>query len=468
MPQEIGLIGLGRIGHNLALNMIENDVSVKAWDHSSKACNKISSNSPRLKISTSIEELIDTLKYPRRVMLLVPSGDSSEQCIIKLSSFLRQGDLIIDSGNAHFRDTERRQGHLASQGIQFLGLGISGGVQGARHGPSIMAGGTISAWKKVSPILEAISARANGSPCAGYIGEGGAGHFIKIVHNGIEYAIMQILADVFELLSKGCGMPADKIAEIFYALNSGATASYLVEASAKISASKEEGGKLFLIDNVDDRAEQKGTGFWAVEAAFEMGVSIPTIAAAVQFRTISNEDRLIKIEKKSPPDGDSAPPFLPEEIVPLISPGIACAISSAYAQGFSLISAAKDNFGVIINRGRVAQIWRSGCILRGEMVNLIADSLHNECGHLNILSSSHLQPLVQEGIIPLRELVKAGLTVGLPLPGLGTAAGYIDSLNQSRLSTRFIQLQRDYFGDHGFRRIGQNAMEHGPWNQDDS
>ena len=468
MSQEIGLIGLGRIGHNLALNMIEHNVSLRAWDHSTNTCNRVRTICPELQISNSIEELIDTLSSPRRIMLLLPSGDNSEQCIKKLSNILEQGDLIIDSGNAHFRDTERRQSRLAKQGIQFLGLGVSGGVQGARNGPSIMAGGTTKAWGEVSPILESISARANGPPCAGYIGEGGAGHFIKIVHNGIEYAVMQILADVFELLYKGCRMHADKIAEIFYTLNSGSTASYLMEASAKVSAIRERGKKAFLIDFVDDRAEQKGTGSWAVEAAFELGVSVPTIAAAVQFRTISNEARLIKHEKNNPTDNISAPTFLPKEVTPFIKSGIACAIASAYAQGFSLINAARDQFGTTINLCRIAQLWRSGSILRGEMINLIAESLHGESNYANILSTSHIQPLISEGIIPLRELVKTGLSVGLPLPGLSSASEYIDSLNQLQLSTRFIQLQRDYFGNHGFRLIGQDTLENGPWNQDDS
>jgi len=467
MPNEIGLIGLGRMGQNLAENMVEHDIAVQAWDHSSNVLNKVRTLLPGLPLSAKIEELIEALPTPRCVMLMVPSGDAVEQCLTSLSGLLGQGDIIIDSGNSHYRDTERRQDLLSSQGIHLLGLGISGGPDGARFGPSLMAGGPVEAWRQAGPILETISARAEDAPCAGYIGERGAGHFIKIVHNGIEYAIMQILADVFELLSQGCKMPPEEVAKTFYALNSGVTAGFLVETSGHVSAAKDEAGTGFLIDTVDDRADQKGTGFWAVEAAFDMGVAVPTIAAAVQFRAFSAEDRFRNAATKDVNEDTSLPSLQPDDVIPLIGPGVACAMASAFAQGFSLIGAAKDNFGAKIDRHLVARLWRSGCILRGEMVNRIADNQGPEPESLDLLRSDSLRPLVAEGIEPLRDLLKAALSAGFPVPGLASAAGYIDASIQSQLSTRFIQLQRDYFGDHGFRRIGQDGLIHGPWHRDD-
>jgi 6-phosphogluconate dehydrogenase len=467
MSNEIGLIGLGRMGRNLAANMRERGIVVQAWDHSADVRTKVKAALPDLLLNATIEVLIEALSPPRCVMLVVPSGDAVEQTLTSLSGILREGDVIIEAGNSHYRDTERRQDLLSSQGIHLLGLGVSGGLDGARFGPSLMAGGSAAAWQRADPILETIAARAEGDPCAGYIGEGGAGHFTKIVHNGIEYAIMQILADVFELLSKGCKIPAEEIAKTFHALNAGATAGFLVEASAHVAASRDEAGTGFLVDSVDDSADQKGTGYWAVEAAFDMGVGVPTIAAAVQFRSLSAEDSFRRPAPVDTPGDKPLRSLSPDDVIPQIGSGVACAMASAFAQGFSIIGGAKDNFGAKINRRRIAQLWRSGCILRGDMVNRIADNQDHEPEGFNLLRSDCLQPLVAKGIEPLREMVRAALSVGLPVPGLSSAAGYVDALNQPRLSTRFIQLQRDYFGDHGFHRIGQDELIHGPWHRDD-
>jgi 6-phosphogluconate dehydrogenase len=467
MPDAIGLIGLGRMGRNLAANMIEHDIAVQAWDRSSNVLNKVRTLLPGIPLSANIEELIEALPTPRCVMLMVPSGDAVEQCLMSLSGLLGQGDIIIDSGNSHFRDTERRQERLSSQGIHLLGLGISGGLDGARFGPSIMAGGPIEAWRQAGPIFETISARAGDAPCAGYIGEGGAGHFVKMVHNGIEYAIMQILADVFELLSQGCKMPPEEIAKTFHALSSGVTAGFLVETSAHVAAAKNETGTGFLIDTVDDRADQTGTGYWAVETAFNLGIAVPTIAAAVQFRAFSAEDRFRNAAIEDGNEGTHFPSLQPNDVIPLIGPGVACAMASAFAQGFSLMGAAKDNFGGRIDRHLIARLWCSGCILRGEMVNRIADNQGPEPESFDLLRSDSLRPLVAEGIEPLRDLLKAALSSGLPVPGLASAGGYIDASSQSQLSTRFIQLQRDYFGYHGFRRTGQDGLVHGPWHRGD-
>ena len=467
MSDEISLIGLGRMGRNLAANMMEHGIAVQAWDQSANVRTEVGTFLPDLPLSGDIEELTGSLSPPRCVMLMVPSGDAVEQCLTTLSGLLGRGDVIIDCGNSHYHDTERRQDSLSNQGIHLLGLGVSGGLDGARYGPSLMAGGPAAAWQRTGPLLETIAARAEGEPCAGYLGEGGAGHFIKIVHNGIEYAIMQILADVFDVLSQGCGMPAEEIAKTFHALNSGTTAGFLVEASEHVAASRDEAGTGFLVDSVDDRADQKGTGHWAVEAAFDLGVAVPTIAAAVQFRTLSAEDRL-RSDAMEDMAGDALHHSLsPDDVIPLIGSAVACAMASAFAQGFSLIGAAKDDFGAKIDRRRVALLWRSGCILRGEMVNGIADSLDREPECFDFLRSDWFQPLVAKGVEPLRDMLTAALSVGLPVPGLSSAAGYVDALSQSRLSTRFIQLQRDYFGDHGFRRIGQDVLVHGPWHRDD-
>lgn len=467
MSDEIGLIGLGRMGRNLAANMRDHGIVVRAWDHSVNVRTDVGGRLPDLPLSATIGELIEALSPPLCVMVMVPSGGAVEQCLTTLSGLLEKGDVIIEAGNSHYRETERRQDLFSSHGIDLLGLGVSGGLDGARFGPSLMAGGPAAAWQRAKPILEPIAARAGGEPCAGYIGEGGAGHFIKTVHNGIEYAIMQILADVFELLSQGCKMPAEEIAKTFHALNEGATAGFLVEASAHIAASQDEAGTGFLIDSVDDRADQKGTGRWAVEAALDYNIAVPTIAAAVQFRSLSAGDSLRRATSEDMPADKPLRSLSPDDVIPQIGSGVACAMASAFAQGFSLIGAAKNDFGAKINGRRIAQLWRSGCILRGDIVNRIADNKAPEPEEFDLLRSDCLQPLVAKGMVPLREMVRAAISAGLPVPGLSSAAEYVDALSQSKLSTRFIQLQRDYFGGHGIRRIGQDELLHGPWQRDD-
>lgn len=465
MTDKIGLIGLGRMGRNLAANMLERGIAVQAWDQSDNVRNEVGEYLPDLTVMDAIEDLIEALPCPRCLMLMVPSGDEVEQSLTTLTGLLEPGDVIIEAGNSHYRDTERRQDLLSGKCVYLLGVGVSGGLDGARHGPSLMAGGPAVAWQRARPILETIAARTNGNPSAGYLGTGGAGHFIKTVHNGIEYAIMQILADVFEILSQGCGMPGGEIGKIFQALNSGATAGFLVEASEHAAASRDDEGTGFLVDFIDDRADQKGTGYWAVEAAFDMGVAVPTIAAAVQFRSLSAGNRHGNDAPKVTPIDKTHHSFSTDDVIPLIGPGVACAMASSFAQGFCLIGAAKDNFGAKIDLHHVARLWQSGCILRGEMINGLADSLKPESECLDILRSDPLHPLVAEGIGPLRGLVTAALSAGLPVPGISSAVGYIDALNQTKLSTRFIQLQRDYFGNHGVRRIGQDVLSHGPWHK---
>ena len=467
MSDEIGLIGLGRMGRNLAANMMAHDIAVRAWDQSTDVLAELQAVNPDLLLCGDIAELVKGLSPPRCVMLMVPDGDAVEECLAALSDVLEKGDVIIDSGNSHYRDTERRQNVLLNQGLHLLGVGVSGGVDGARHGPSFMGGGPATAWRRAGPILEAIAARAGGEPCAGYLGEGGAGHFVKMVHNGIEYAILQILADVFDLLSQGCGMKAEEVAETFSGLNSGPTAGFLVEASERVVASRDDAGTGFLIDAVDDRAEQKGTGRWAVQAAFDFGVAVPTLSAAVQFRDLSADDRLRGTVELDATGVAHQASLSPGDVNPLIGSAIACAMVSAFAQGFALITAAGEDFGAALDQHRIALLWRSGCILRGEMVNRIAESLAAEPQSLDLLGSDGLRPLVAEGIEPLRELSMAALSIGLPVPGLSTAAGYVDALRRSSLSTRFIQLHRDYFGAHGFRRIRQDVTVHGPWHGDD-
>ncbi len=467
MPNEIGLIGLGRMGRNLAANMAEHDIAVRGWDPSTGALAQACAANPNLLSCDTVAELVRALTPPRCVMLMVPDGYAVDQCLTELSGDLDKGDVVIDAGNSHYRDMERRQEDLLGQGVDLLGLGVSGGPAGALHGPALMAGGSAAAWQRARPVLESIAAQIDGDLCAAYLGEGGAGHFVKMVHNGIEYAILQILADVFDLLSRGCDLPAGEIAEIFTGLNSGPSAGFLIEASEHIVAARDETGEGFLIDAVDDRAAQNKTGRWAVEVAMEFGVAVPSIAAAVQFRALSADE-----PRREAQDGGASRPMrsslASDTVISFIGPGVGCAMASAFAQGFALIDAAEERFGEPLDRRRIASIWRSGCILRGEMVNRIAESLATEPQCPGLLGANGVRPLVAEGIEPLRELAVAAVSIGLPAPGLSTAAGYVNAIGRSPLSTRFIQLHRDYFGGHGFRRTGKDGLVHGPWHEDDN
>jgi len=466
MLSEIGLIGLGRMGRALAANMVGRGVAVRAWDSSKAARDTAGRGEQGIAICDDLAQLIKALAPPRAVMLAVPAGDAVEICLGALSGLLAAGDVIIDAGNSHYRDTERCQKDLAASGVDLVGLGVSGGPDGARLGSSLMAGGSAAAWRRIGPTLEAIAAHTDDGPCAGRLGAGGAGHFVKTVHNGIEYAIMQILADAFEILSQGCGMAAEDIAQAFHDLDTGASAGFLTALSAHVAAARDADGSAFLIDVANDRAGQTGTGRWAVEAALEFGVAVPTVAAAVEFRMLSAHDRLRREARDREATVIRPPALLRGETTPLLAPAIACAMASAFAQGFVLLAAATDRFGEAIDRRRVALIWRAGSILRGNMVDRIADAFADEPARVDLLGSARMRRLMADGITPLRRLAAAAISVGLPVPGLSSAVGYADASGKLRLSTRFVQLQRKRFGGHGFRRVGGEATADDAWRED--
>jgi 6-phosphogluconate dehydrogenase len=466
MSDEIGLIGLGRMGRNLAANFIENGIKVHGWDSSADVRAEVKGVQSGLFSYDDMAGLVAALPPPRCVMVMVPDGDAVEECLAALSGLLEKGDVLIDSGNSHYRDTHRRQLAFSDKGLDLVGLGISGGPGGARHGPSLMAGGPEKAWRRVGPMLETIAARVGDEPCAGLLGGAAAGHFVKMAHNGIEYAVMQILADIHEILSGGCGMAPERIAETFQVLNRGPTAGFLVEAVERVCASSAGPETGFLIDIVDDRADQNKTGRWAVEAAFDLGVAVPTIAAAVQFRTLSTADRLERAEQDDAAESPPLQPLAAAGILPLLGPAFALAQAVSFAEGFALMGAAQGCLGHALDKRRIALLWRAGCVLRSEMVNRIAASLEAEPECSGLLGADMFRPLVLEGLEPLRQMCSAAIAAGLPVPGLVSALGYAEALGRKRLSTRLIQMQRDYFGGHGFRLVGQEDLVHGPWHGD--
>jgi len=460
MNDDIGLIGLGRMGLGLAANMVSRGIRVHAWDPSPQARERAQGTKTGARTGAEVKlhdgpaALAAALPRHRCVMLMVPAGDAVDQCLETLSGLLDAGDVVVDAGNSHYSDTERRQAQLAAKGLDLLGLGVSGGPEGARVGPSLMAGGPAAAWRRAGPVLEAVAARAGDDACAGRLGAGGAGHFVKTAHNGIEYAVMQILADVHEILRVGCGLAPDAVAEAFDALDDGPTAGFLTAVSARVAAQPDNHGPGFLMDAVDDRAGQMGTGRWALEAALDLGVPVPTMAAAVAFRTLSSADRLRAEARDGRAAGAAAPPLVASDLLPLLAPALACALASAFAQGFALLAMAGDRFGAPLDLARIARLWRAGCILRGDMVARIADSLASEPGRCEILGSEGLRPLVADGMAPLGRVTAMALAAGLPAPGLASAHGYVAALGRDRLSTAMVQLQRDYFGGHGLRRAG--------------
>ncbi|QCO55634.1 NADP-dependent phosphogluconate dehydrogenase [Pseudorhodobacter turbinis] len=462
---EIGLIGLGTMGAMLALNIAEKGFAIAVWNRTTEVTQRFVANAgdlaPRITATQSLAELVRSLKAPRAIILMVPAGQPVDDQIAALTPLLDEGDMIIDAGNANFRDTNRRAQDAAKGGPQFLGIGVSGGEEGARHGPSIMGGGRAQDWARIEPVLQAIAAKYEGTPCATLMGEAGAGHFVKTVHNGIEYADMQMIAEVYGVMRDGMSMPAAAISGLFDGWNKGPLQSYLIEISAAVTAVVDQKTNRPIVDVILDRAGQKGTGRWTAIEAQHLSAPIPVIEAAVMARNTSArlEERL-----KGEARFGAAPQTLPEgALMPqdleaaMIAGKILC-----YAQGFALISAASDEFGWALPLPEIAKVWREGCIIRSAMLNDMAQALAEEPGR-NLIFAPFFADHLEKSHKALRKLVAQAALCGLPLPALASGLAWFDMMRTGRSTANMIQAQRDFFGAHGFERIDGGADHHGPW-----
>jgi len=460
---EIGLIGLGTMGAMLALNIAEKGFAISVWNRTTEVTHRFATEAgelaARITPTETLEALVDSIRSPRAIILMVPAGQAVDDQIAALRPLLDPEDLIIDAGNANFRDTNRRA--AAAEGHRFLGIGVSGGEEGARHGPAIMGGGDAADWDRVAPVLNAIAAKYEGAPCAGRMGEAGAGHFVKTVHNGIEYADMQMIAEVYGVMRDGMGMQAPAISDVLSAWNTGPLQSYLIEISAAVAGVTDEGTGHPILDVILDRAGQKGTGRWTVIEAQHLSAPIPVIDAAVTARNTSA--RLTERQAGEALFG-AAPRPLPADALTLeeLEQAMIAGKILCYAQGFALISAASEDFGWSLPLPDIARVWRAGCIIRSSMLNDMATALAQDSGR-NLMMAPFFAAHLTACHGALRKVVATGALHGLAVPALASGLAWFDMMRTARSTANMIQGQRDFFGAHGFERLDGGANHHGPW-----
>lgn len=462
---EIGLIGLGTMGAMLALNIAEKGFAISVFNRTTATTKSFFDASgdlaPRITPCDTLEALIASIAKPRAIILMVPAGEAVDEQIAALRPLLDKDDLIIDAGNANFNDTNRRAAEAASAGVPFLGIGVSGGEEGARHGPSIMGGGDKAHWDRVAHILRAISAKYDGTPCATWMGKGGAGHFVKTVHNGIEYADMQMIAEAYGVMRDGFGMTAAECAATFDRWNKGPLQSYLTEISGKVAAATDAKTGKAMLDVILDRAGQKGTGRWTAIEAQHLAAPIPVIEAAVTARNLSAQ---LDTRTEGEALFGAAPQRLAADALSLddLEAALIAGKILCYTQGFALLSAANPAFGWDLPLPEVARVWREGCIIRSSMLNDMASAL-SDAPDRNLMFAPFFTGLLQANHGALRRVVATSMTNGLPVPALSAALSYFDIMRTGRSTANMIQAQRDFFGAHGFERIGETGAHHGPW-----
>lgn len=459
---DIGIIGLAVMGQNLALNMDDHGFTVAVFNRTVEKVDRFMANEARgtkIIAAQSLEELIGALKKPRRVMLMVKAGPPVDEMIEKLTPLMEREDILIDGGNSHYQDSTRRMKELADKGLLFIGTGVSGGEIGARYGPSIMPGGSPAAWPYVKPIFQAIAAKvADGSPCSDWVGEEGAGHFVKMVHNGIEYGDMQLVAEAYDLMRNALGMPMEDIGDVFSSWNTGQLNSYLVEITADILRFKDDDGAP-LLDKILDAAGQKGTGKWAAAAALDFGIPLTLIGEAVFARDLSafKADRVAASAQIGSPipsfEGDQ-PAFVDELGQALFASKIV-----SYAQGYMLMRAASKELGWNLAYGNIALMWRGGCIIRAAFLDDIKTAFDRKPDLLNLLLDPFFISRMREALPGWRRVVAAAASLGIPLPAMSSALAFYDGYRRERLPANLLQAQRDYFGAHTYERVDRPRGE---------
>ncbi len=463
-PARIGVTGMGTMGAALALNMAERGVRVAVHNRTAdKAQAVVDGAGPlgaRHQAAATLEALVAAVDTPRTIVMMVPAGDAVSATIAALRPLLAPGDTLVDAGNADFRQTQAAVAELEEAGIAFLGLGVSGGEEGARHGPSLMAGGDQAAWERVRDVFEAIAARHEGDPCAAWLGPDGAGHFVKTVHNGIEYADMELIAEIYGLMRHGQGRTPESIAPVFEGWNDGPLRSYLVEITAEVLRARDPQTDAPAVDVIVDSAGQKGTGRWTAIEALRLGRPASTIEAAVGARAWSSMRAARAAGVEALPAASGPPPELADDEM---ARALLAARILAYGQGLAILAGASEENGWGTDLARVAEIWRAGCIIRSALLDDIAAAVRAGLpeGQLH-LAPAFAGPMAQ-GLPALRRLVAEAVRAGLPVPGFSAALAFAETMRRARTTADLIQAQRDYFGRHGFARIDADGEHHGPW-----
>ncbi|MEJ2630425.1 MAG: NADP-dependent phosphogluconate dehydrogenase [Acidihalobacter sp.] len=473
---DLGIVGLGVMGANLGLNIASRGRSVAGYDPDSakgqafdrRGTSELGDiDGAETAASAEVEAFVSALKSPRVMILLVPAN-VVDSALDNLVPHLGEGDIVIDGGNSHYPDSERRQRRLAERGLHFIGMGVSGGEEGARHGPSMMPGGDTAAWERIRPLLEPAAAHAgDGAPCVAWIGSGGSGHFVKMVHNGIEYGLMQLIAETYDVLSRGLALPLEEIRDHFAAWSERHLSGYLIEITADILVQQDADGG-HLLERIRDAARQKGTGRWTTEAALALAIPTPTIDAAVTARGLSNFYDLRQSGAEvlpGPRPGEEQTALTEAGLPQALEGALEAAMLLTYAQGMHLIAAANAEYDYGLHCGTVARIWRGGCIIRAALLDDLSAAYERQPELQNPLFDPALGSRIGELQSSLRKAVAAAATAGIPSPAMSSALAYYDALRSARLPANLIQAQRDYFGSHTYERLDRGGSFHTQWAQ---
>jgi 6-phosphogluconate dehydrogenase len=465
---DFGMIGLGTMGSNLLLNMADHGFSVIGYDKNPEKTKTFEAAATRdtiVKGVNTLEEMISKLKIPRKLMMLVPAGKPVDSVISELKPLLQKGDIIIDGGNSHYTDTLIRIKELKESGFHFMGIGISGGEEGARKGPSIMPGGDKEAYEEVAPILEAVAAKVNGEPCVGYLGHDAAGHYVKMVHNGIEYAIMQLISECYDLMHHGLQLRNDELHDVFADWDQGELKSFLLEITAAIFQKKEENLKDYLLDKILDKAGAKGTGKWTSQEGLNLPMPIPTIDAAVMMRNLSSliEERkeAASIYKTDPIKIDTDK----NELISQLKDAFYFASIISYAQGLAMLTVASSELDMDIPLPEVVSVWRGGCIIRSALLEVFKKCYQNK-NLKNLLMDETIAKMLMEKESSLRKVVSTAALYNYPAAGLMASLNYFNAYRRNFLPTNLIQAQRDFFGAHTYQRVDQEGIFHTIWEEE--
>ncbi|MBR8124652.1 NADP-dependent phosphogluconate dehydrogenase [Burkholderia multivorans] len=466
--QAIGVIGLAVMGRNLALNIESRGYAVSVYNRSREKTDELIAEFPgrNLVPTYTLEEFVASLETPRRILMMVKAGEATDATIASLKPLLEKGDVLIDGGNTHFTDTIRRNQELAQSGLHFIGTGVSGGEEGALRGPSIMPGGQRDAYDLVEPILKQIAAKApsDGEPCVAYMGPDGAGHYVKMVHNGIEYGDMQLIAESYAVLKHVAGLTNEELGAVYTEWNQGELDSYLIEITSKIFGKKDDETGKHLVDVILDRAAQKGTGKWTSQNALDLGVPLPLITESVFARVLSSlktervaASKILSGPAAAPFDGDRA------AFIEAVRRALYLSKVISYAQGFAQLRTASEEYGWNLDLGAIAKIFRAGCIIRARFLQKITDAYAKDPALANLLLDPYFRGIAEQYQASLREVVVAAVKAGVPVPAFASAVAYFDSYRSERLPANLVQAQRDFFGAHTFERTDKPGSFHANW-----
>ncbi|HEY6503688.1 MAG TPA: NADP-dependent phosphogluconate dehydrogenase [Chitinophagaceae bacterium] len=465
MAAHFGMIGLGTMGRNLLLNVTDHQFEACGYDRDQAQQKRLleEAKGKPVTVAASLPEFVKALKTPRVIMLLVPAGKIVDAVISDLLPLVQKGDIIIDGGNSHFTDTERRYLQLQNSGVHFIGMGVSGGEEGARFGPSLMPGGNKESYELVKHIVESVAAKSDEGPCVSFIGNTAAGHYTKMVHNGIEYAMMQLISEVYGILKNAGQFSNAELHELFKAWNKTELQSFLIEITADVFLKKDEETGNDLIDMILDKAKQKGTGMWTSQSAMDLHVPIPTIDAAVTMRYLSalKDDRTGNAKLYSP--GKKKSSIGKEQLATLCKNALHFGFLSAYGQGLHLLSVASSQYNYGINISEVVRVWKGGCIIRSVLLNDLRKAYQQDSALSNIIASPVFQPVLSQSRKDVVELLETAMNNGLATASLAASLHYFDAFISQRLPANLIQAQRDYFGAHTYERIDKPGSFHAEW-----